>query len=195
MLENDGGQRARHHCLDGPCRRGAWGAVGDDKVKALVYVAAFAPPKGASINDLAAGQPPPPWAAALKPATDISGWRRHRQVFLAGPSGQGNQCHRRDAGAGLSGVFDERLATTAYETKSSWYVVANHDGMIPPAAEAAMAKAIGAKVTKLSTSRVAMLSNPREVADSNLAAAASVKVAISPLSAASDGRSNERGTS
>src|ERR1700751_5592243 len=33
----------------------------DDKVKALVYVAAFAPPKGKSVSDLGAGQPAPPW--------------------------------------------------------------------------------------------------------------------------------------
>ncbi|WP_352573444.1 alpha/beta fold hydrolase [Mesorhizobium australicum] len=31
----------------------------DDKVKVLVYVAAFAPPKGLSVNDLGEGQPAP----------------------------------------------------------------------------------------------------------------------------------------
>ena len=46
----------------------------DDKVKALMYAAALAPPKGASINDLGAGQPPPPRAEALKP--DSGGYLR-----------------------------------------------------------------------------------------------------------------------
>ncbi|WP_352563634.1 alpha/beta fold hydrolase [Mesorhizobium australicum] len=43
----------------------SWGGVVisqagvDDKVKAVVYVAAFAPPKGLSVNDLGEGQPAP----------------------------------------------------------------------------------------------------------------------------------------
>ena len=78
-------------------------------------------------------------------------------------------------GPTFSGIFDEKLTQAAYETKPSWYIVAKHDQMIPPAAEAAMAKAIGAKVTELSTSHVAMLAKPREVADVILAAATSVK--------------------
>nr|WP_246689076.1 alpha/beta fold hydrolase [Mesorhizobium sp. WSM4310] len=78
-------------------------------------------------------------------------------------------------GPPFAGIFDEKLAVAAYETKPSFYIVAKHDGMIPPAAEAAMAKAIGAKVTELATSHVPMLSKPREVADVILAAADSVK--------------------
>lgn len=45
-----------------------------DKVKALVYVAAFAPPKSVSINDLGKGQPPAPWLADLQP--DSAGYLR-----------------------------------------------------------------------------------------------------------------------
>ena len=37
----------------------------EDKVKALVYVAAFALPKGQSVNSASAGSPPAPWTAAL----------------------------------------------------------------------------------------------------------------------------------
>jgi pimeloyl-ACP methyl ester carboxylesterase len=57
----------------------SWGGVVisqagvNDKVKALVYVAAFAPPKGLSIKDLGKGQPAAPWLSQLQPrTTDVS---------------------------------------------------------------------------------------------------------------------------
>jgi hypothetical protein len=37
-------------------------AGNDGKVKALVYVAAFAPDNGPSINDMLKGKPAPAWA-------------------------------------------------------------------------------------------------------------------------------------
>ncbi|MET2825705.1 alpha/beta fold hydrolase [Mesorhizobium shangrilense] len=162
----------------------SWGGVVisqvgvDDKVKALVYVAAFAPPKGMSVNDLGAGQPPPPWAAALQP--DSGGYLRLSTEGVAKYFAQDLPAGEISVIAATQGptfakVFDEKLTVAAYETKPSWYVVAKNDRMIPPPAEAAMAKAIGAKVTELPTSHVAMLSKPREVADVILAAAASVK--------------------
>lgn len=150
----------------------------NDKVKALVYVAAFAPPKGVSINDLGKGQPAPPWLSALQP--DSAGYLRLSNEAVAKYFAQDLPAAEISViaatqGPTFSGVFDEKLTAAAYETRPSWYIVAKHDGMIPPAAEEAMAKAIGAKVTELSTSHVAMLSKPREVADVILAAAASVK--------------------
>jgi len=162
----------------------SWGGVViseagvDDKVKALVYVAAFAPPKGMSVNDLGVGQPPPPWAAALQP--DSGGYLRLSAEGVARYFAQDLPAGEISVIAATQGptfakVFDEKLAVAAYETRPSWYVVARNDRMIPPPAEAAMAKAIAAKVTELSTSHVAMLSKPREVADVILAAAASVQ--------------------
>src|SRR5258707_9047261 len=50
----------------------SWGGVvisqagNDDKVKALVYVAAFAPDSGQSINDMIKGKPAPAWAGELQ---------------------------------------------------------------------------------------------------------------------------------
>ncbi|MBZ9962764.1 alpha/beta fold hydrolase [Mesorhizobium sp. BR1-1-2] len=161
----------------------SWGGVVisqagvNDKVKALVYVAAFAPPKGVSINDLGKGQPAP-WAGSLQ--ADSAGYLRLSPEGVALhfaqdlPPGEISVITATQ-GPAFSGIFDERLEAAAYETKPSWYIVAKNDGMIPPAAEAAMAKAIGAEVTELSTSHVPMLSRPREVADVILAAADALK--------------------
>lgn len=162
----------------------SWGGVVisqagvDDKVKALVYVAAFAPPKGLSVNDLGKGQPPLPWASALQP--DSGGYVRLSaegvaKYFAQDLPPQEISLIAATQGPPFAGIFDEKLAAAAYESKPSFYIVASQDRMIPPVAEAAMAKAIGAEVTELATSHVPMLSKPREVADVILAAADLVK--------------------
>ncbi len=135
----------------------------DDKVKALVYVAAFAPPKGVSINDLGKGQPPAPWLSQLQP--DSAGYLRLSdeaiaKYFAQDLPAQDIRVVAATQGPAFSGIFDEKLTEAAYETKPSWYVVADKDGMIAPDAQRAMAKAINAKTTEVSASHVVMLSQP-----------------------------------
>ena len=150
----------------------------DDKVKALVYVAAFAPPKGASINDLGKGNPPAPWLAELQ--RDSAGYLRLSDAavakhFAQDLSEQDISVIAATQGPAFSGIFDEKITEAAYETKPSWYVVASKDGMIPPDAQRAMASAIKAKTTELEASHVVMLSKPEGVAAVILNAAASAK--------------------
>lgn len=147
----------------------------DDKVKALVYVAAFAPPKGVSINDLGKGKPPAPWLSQLQP--DSAGYLRLSdeavtKYFAQDLSAEDIRITAATQGPAFSGIFDERITAAAYETKPSWYVVATQDGMIDPAAQEAMAKSIKATTTKLSASHVVMLSQPQSVAKVILDAAA-----------------------
>src|SRR5262249_3380182 len=71
--------------------------------------------------------------------------------------------------------FDETVTNAAWKSKPSWYIVAEKDRMIQPELERAMAKKMNAKTTALSTSHVAMLARPDDVAAVILAAAASVK--------------------
>jgi pimeloyl-ACP methyl ester carboxylesterase len=148
------------------------------KVAALVYVAAFAPPKGESVNGLGKGQPAPPWSGSIK--ADSGGY------LSLTPEGVGKFFAQdlptkeiailaATQGPTFSGAFDDKVTETAYSAKPSWYVVAKQDRMIPPDVEMAMAKAANAKITTVESSHVAMLSKPKEVADVILAAAASVK--------------------
>lgn len=147
----------------------------DDKVKALVYVAAFAPPKGVSINDLGKGQPPAPWLAQLQP--DSAGYLRLSdeavaKYFAQDLSDEDIRVTAATQGPAFSGIFDEKITEAAYETKASWYIVAKQDGMIAPVAQEAMAKAIKATTTELAASHVVMLSQPESVAKVILDAAA-----------------------
>lgn len=139
----------------------------DDKVSALVYVAAFAPPKGVSINDLGKGHPPAPWLDELQ--SDRAGYLRLSdkavaEYFAQDLSPQDIKVIAATQGPAFSGIFDEKITEAAYETKPSWYVVADNDRMIAPDAQRAMASAIKAKTTELAASHVVMLSKPDEVA-------------------------------
>jgi pimeloyl-ACP methyl ester carboxylesterase len=148
------------------------------KVAALVYVAAFAPPKDESVNGLGKGQPAPPWSGSIK--TDSGGYLSLTPEGIAKFFAQDLPAKEiavlaATQGPTFGGAFDDKVTATAYSAKPSWYVVAKQDRMIPPDLEMAMAKAINAKITEVDASHVAMLSKPKEVADVILAAAASVK--------------------
>ena len=139
-----------------------------EKVAALVYVAAFAPEKGESVNTLVADPPPgAPVPPILPPqegflfldkekfhgsfAGDLSA---ERAAFLADsqvPWGV-------DA---LAGAVTE----PAWRAKPSWYLVATEDRMIPPPAQQAMALRAGATVVEVAGSHAIYESQPRAVAD------------------------------
>ena len=69
-------------------------------------------------------------------------------------------------------------ATAAWKSKPSWYVVAKNDRMISPQFEEAMAKQIKAKSITVTSSHLAMLAKPVEVAD--FIANAALNIAASP---------------
>ena len=148
-----------------------------DGVAALVYIAAFAPDKGKSVNTLIADPPPgAPVPPILPPqdgflfldkekfhesfAGDVS---PERAAFLADsqvPWGV-------DA---LAGAISE----PAWRVKPSWYLVASEDRMIPPPAQRAMAGRAGATVAEVAGSHAIYESQPAAVADLVKKAAAGV---------------------
>jgi pimeloyl-ACP methyl ester carboxylesterase len=149
----------------------------EDKVKALVYVAAFALPKGQSVNSASAGSPPAPWQAALQQDSGGFLWLPEEALgkyFAQDASKEEIAIAAATQRPTFSGVFDDRLSHAAYETKPSWFVLTKADGAIPPPVQKAMATAIKAQITELDGNHVIMLTKPREVADVIIAAANSV---------------------
>jgi pimeloyl-ACP methyl ester carboxylesterase len=59
----------------------------------------------------------------------------------------------------------------AWKTIPSWYLVANQDHAIPPAAERFMAHRMGAHTEQIDSSHVAMISHPKAVTELILDAA------------------------
>jgi pimeloyl-ACP methyl ester carboxylesterase len=149
-------------------------AGNDPKVKALVYVAAFAPDANETITDLGKGKPAPPWQAQLK--VDSAGFATLpadavAKYFAPDLAPAEIKLVAATQGPISTTVFGAKVATPAWKTKPSWYLRAEDDQMIDPAGQALMAKRANATVTSIKSSHVAMLSHPADVAKVILAAA------------------------
>ena len=142
-------------------------AGNDARVKALVYVAAFAPDSGKSTADLAGSYPAPPGSAGIAKTADGFLYlpaKSVRQDFA--PDIMAAEQNRLTATQGpiRAAAFAEKVTHAAWHDKPSWYVVSKSDRMINPDLERSMAKAIDAKTTEVAASHVSMVSHPEEVA-------------------------------
>ena len=145
-----------------------------DKVKALVYVAAFAPAEGQSSSDLGKDYPTPPGIAALK--ADAAGFLTLPAAALAANFAQDLAPAATRLMAATQGpiqgkAFGEAVTVAAWKNKPAYYIVAANDRMIDPGLQRAFAKKINATTTTLQSSHVPMLSQPKQVAEVILAAA------------------------
>lgn len=151
-----------------------------DQVDALVYVAAFAPDKGESVNSLIAnpapGAPVPP---ILPPRDGFLFLDRDRfAASFAGDLPPAQAAFMADSQVpwgvdALAGTVSE----PAWRVKPSWYLVAADDRMIPPPVQRAMAERTGATTTEAPGSHSVYLSRPQAVAELIKQAAAAVGAA------------------
>jgi len=141
-------------------------AGNDPKVAGLVFITAFAPDKGESVQTLI-GNPPPGAGPPILPPQD-GFLLLDRSKFAAAFAADVNAdeaafmaASQVPAGVGsLSGA----VTTPAWRTKPSWYLVATADKMIPPVAQQSMAKRAGATVTEAEGSHAIFVSRPDVVA-------------------------------
>ncbi|QUN32857.1 alpha/beta hydrolase (plasmid) [Cupriavidus sp. KK10] len=159
----------------------SWGGVviseagQDTRVKALVYVAAFAPEEGQSVADLVKDYPTPNGSKFL--VADKAGFVTLSAEGVAKHFAQDVPAARTRIMAVSQGPvrgknFEEAITVAAWKTKPSWYVLTERDHMIQPALQKAMAQKISAHIVSLPTSHVPQLSRPKQVADAIAAAAA-----------------------
>ena len=142
-------------------------AGNDPKVAGLVYIAAFAPDQGESVNSLITSfpqtgpQPPimPPQDGFLFldkakfPASFAADVDPEKAAFMADsqvPWGLGSP----------SG----KISKPAWKSKSSWYLLTTQDKMIPPDAQRTMSKRAGSIVTEVNGSHAIYVSQPGAVA-------------------------------
>ncbi|WP_222007872.1 alpha/beta fold hydrolase [Rhizobium laguerreae] len=138
-----------------------------DKVRALVYVTAVANEKDTSFQDLVSKYPAAPGLGEVAP--DAAGFLHISAAgvskFFAPSQSEGEQAVLTATQGVIKGEsFGEKVHETAWSSKPSWYVVTEKDQMIVPQFQEAMAKNINAKVTRINSDHVAMLSHPKEVA-------------------------------
>jgi pimeloyl-ACP methyl ester carboxylesterase len=62
-------------------------------------------------------------------------------------------------------LFNQKVDGTAWKSKPSWYIVATQDRTVQPELQRFVSKRMGAKVTEVASSHVAMLSKPDLVID------------------------------
>ncbi|MGH9971941.1 MAG: alpha/beta hydrolase [Pyrinomonadaceae bacterium] len=139
----------------------------DPKVTALVYITAFAPDKGESVNSLIkdppAGAPVPPilppvdgflfldrekFAASFAADVDAA-----KAAFMANSQ----------VPWGVNALAGE-ITEPAWRSKPSWYLRVTEDQMIPFVAQKFMSERAGSKVTEVAGSHAIYVSQPQAVA-------------------------------
>ncbi|MBK1787390.1 alpha/beta fold hydrolase [Prauserella cavernicola] len=138
----------------------------DERVAALVYVTAFVPDRGESVNTLIADPPPgAPVPPILPPRDGFLALDREKfaAAFAADlPPEQAAFLADSQVPWGvdaLAGVITE----PAWRSKPSWYLMATDDHMIPPPAQQAMAERAGSTVSEVTGSHSIYVSRPDAV--------------------------------
>lgn len=143
-------------------------AGNDPKVKALVYVAAFAPDAGQSTGDQVAAHEQPPALAGIRNdgaaylrmsaeswveniAQDLSEEEARILAVLQTPLGLG--------------TFNDKITKTAWSDRPSWYIVSTQDKAVSVSLQKELAARMNARTTSLEASHMSILSAPQAIAD------------------------------
>ena len=137
------------------------------KVVALVYISAFAPDKGESVNTLIANPAPGAPVPPILPPQD-GFLLLDREKFAASfagdlPAEQAAFMADSQVPWGVDALGGS-ITDPAWRTKPSWYLVTTGDRMIPPPAQRAMSERAGSTVVEVAASHSVYVSHPAEVA-------------------------------
>src|SRR6266576_3881479 len=142
-------------------------AGNDPNVAALVYVAAFAPDEGESVNTLIADPPPDAPVPPILPPQD---------GFLFLDREKFHDSFAADVPADLAAFWADSqvpwgvdalggtISEPAWRNKPSWYLIATEDRMIPPPAQQMMSERAGSTVEEVAASHSVYVSQPAAVA-------------------------------
>ncbi|HEY8228117.1 MAG TPA: alpha/beta hydrolase [Pyrinomonadaceae bacterium] len=141
-------------------------AVGAPNIKALVYVAAFAPEAGENLQNLLEKYPSK-IGAALVP--DAAGFlyidrTKFKEAFAADVSDRDLSVMSAAQKPIKSEIFGEVYKESAWKDIASWYLIANEDQAINPALQRVFAQRMGASTREVKSSHVPFASNPSAVA-------------------------------
>ena len=142
-------------------------AGNDPQVVGLVYISAFAPDKGESVDALIKDPPPGAPVPPIVPG-DNGFLLLDREKFaesFAADLDKGKAQFMADSQvpwgvAALAGVITE----PAWKNKPSWYLISTEDKMIPPPAQRFMSERAGATVVEVAGSHSLYVSRPDAVA-------------------------------
>ena len=142
-------------------------AIGAANVKALVYVAAFAPDAGENLQSLLEKYPSK-IGAALVP--DAAGFlyidrTKFKEAFAADVSDRDLSVLAAAQKPINSQTFGQVYEAPAWKEIPSWYLIATNDQAINPILQRVFADRIGGTTREVNSSHVPFVSNPTVVAD------------------------------
>jgi pimeloyl-ACP methyl ester carboxylesterase len=139
-----------------------------ERVAGLVYICAFGPDAGESVNTLLGTFPTDgPQPPILPPVDGFLFLDRDRfHASFAGDLGAEQAAFMADSQVpwgveALGGTISE----PAWRSKPSWYLITAEDLMIPPDAQRTMSQRLGATVVEVDASHSVYVSQPAAVAD------------------------------
>ena len=136
-------------------------------VKAIVYVAAFAPDAGQSTGDQVQAHEAPPGLSTVVPYGDgflkmsTEGWINNVAQDL--PDDEARLLATVQPPLSLT-TFGDKISEAAWKTRPSWYVVSLNDRAVNVELQRELAARMRAKTTELKSSHVSLLSQPAAVA-------------------------------
>ncbi|SEM20246.1 alpha/beta fold hydrolase [Xaviernesmea oryzae] len=152
-------------------------AGADAKVKALVYIAAFAPDVGQSTGDQVAAHPAPPGLAEVSQDSfgqywmSAKGWtecvaqdlpQEDALVLWASQPPLGGQ------------TFSDKVSKAAWKDRPVWYVLCSEDRAVSTALQRQLVERLNARATEIASSHLPLLSHPDAVVEVLLDAVAAV---------------------
>jgi pimeloyl-ACP methyl ester carboxylesterase len=136
-------------------------------VAALVYICAFAPDTGESVNTLIANPPPGAPVPPILPPQDglllLDRAKFHASFAGDVPPDVAEFMADSQVPWGVDALAGT-ITDPAWRTKPSYYLVTTDDRMIPPPAQRSMAERAGANVVEVPASHSVFLSHPEAVA-------------------------------
>lgn len=144
------------------------GTADDERVKALVFVAALAPDEGESVADVFYREASHPKAPKLAPDADGFIWMPEdsfSEVFAqnATPE-QIALCRAVQRPISVKSI-QERVAEPAWKSKPSWYLLSEEDRMISPRTQRFMAERMKATIRSYAVDHAPLLTAPDRVAE------------------------------
>jgi pimeloyl-ACP methyl ester carboxylesterase len=138
----------------------------DERVAALVYIAALAPDADETSQSLLGKFPTTPVFGHIE-VTDGRVWLKQSGVtHFAGDLPEAEQkLVYATQGAPVADLFAQKVEGTAWKSKPSWYVIASQDQTVHPDLQRFVSNRMKAATTEVTTSHVPMLSKPDAVLD------------------------------
>lgn len=143
-------------------------ATTNERVRALVYIAALAPDEGETVAEVFYREKPHPQAPQLTPDAHGLIWMP-REAFATAFAQHASAEHNAILAATQRPLsvacIQEKAPRPAWKTRPSWYLVAEEDRMINPATQHFMAKRMGARIRSEKVDHTPLVTAPALVAE------------------------------